>query len=1834
MAASGLSRGSSYASATKAGAHEHERHAINTEGKPVFIKHSDIPLSKDNAVTSQEMYKALTKTFSFTKLRGIQKIGGLWRLYLSDQKSRIDLISKGLDLRNSCVTVFELNPYLPASQGNLTRVLIKDLPLSVHDDVILNEFQARKLKIVGKIILQRLRVDGKLTECLTGDRVLYIENPSQSLPRFVNFGAFKARVFHPNQVTDDNTTTVCSNCLERGHHRSKCKNEVICRFCHKPGHYQRDCTTTDPDPSPASRDDTAQPGIQDASSPSTKRDQPPNVAQQSMITTFLQKEREAVSKVTENVVPTFESQSSNDDSSNDGDDESEPSRPRTRIRDRASSDTTSQSKITRFVSATRNPQQDLFSNNPPLLQDQASGVSYSDTPVQSQHHANGHADSRFSDVSAESPEFEDEFVVYSPKQQCIRYLVEFSFDDDDDVVYGYDYDEDDVKDDEVEEEKETLDKIDLADVQCCQDPVSRTATGLVVDNSREGVLLEQVHVRGHITDLAAKITVLQVYQNTVGGTDVPEARYVFPLDEKAAVCGFEAFINDRHVVGTVKTKEKAKEEYQEAIREGHGAYLMQEEAANVFSVSIGNLPPNAKVVIKITYVTELVEEDGGKMAFYLLGSVAPWLQEEIHGTKLTEEAQALVGVASNETDRKESLQLTVEMPSDISTVQSPTHAIKVKREKTKATVTLGDGVGLGDGFQLLIGILNANKPRIWTEFDPSNNSYASMAVFYPTIQSDSIPDPEVVLLMDCSTSMNGEPKQDAKKICKMFLQSLPKKSRFNVITFGTDFIELFPTVEPTGQQQLHQAFEFIESARSVGGSSEGWRPLRSLSLLSMMKSVRNVLLVSDGHLTNEKLTLEIASNYKSVNRIFTCGVGSAGNRHILRALADVSGGAFESFNPKAKSKWEGKISAQIDRCRQPSVSCVNAIWQTKENEDGGMKPKDLIQVPAQTSSVFTGSKVLLYSLGPKVQEVQLNVEIAGKSVGESLKSPIEFEGSSLTLHRLAGRALVRDYEFGSFHQDHALHETRMYDLTKYLTDLSIRLSIITPLTSFIAIEKRDRKTKLETASPDVDKLLSIITRDDLESLHWTEVILEQEGSAESNVTKILRQAKIAQSNFSYASAEKYYNSALNMAKENVTSMQSLLKTCCLELSKFTMRVKGDTEKALQWIQPVVTHVVTEQELEEEEREEEDLAMDTAAREYSRLLQNKVHQGPAEKIVISRATGYAQRGPTEIRPISLARRESFKAVKYKSRRTFPFFSFLKPKKKKKNKMEPISFAMPSALADKGQFRGGVVGMSSKPEEEIALDQRESKPVYYTNSDTTLDQATLDELRRQANRLEEQLEKDDSLLASAKVFKKKKSLGSSLFGWGKGESKKEKKLMRRSRPVRTGLTLPTVGFSFNKRLFGSGRRKYEEPEDAASYLSFARMMKFERSNMAYDSTAESRRSSPLVMDSIETRLSEASEDSLYEKEGEDEATCALTAEYSPPSSPALARARPIEVLAQGSLEISDDEFQPSYSLASVSSKFPSLSSTMSPPEVYRKYGSARPEPPPFPPLILGAEAPLPSPSGPPPPPPPLPPTSGLVLTGRMGEVHPPPDAGPPMPGVSPPPPPPPPPPAGLPTRRMPVVPPPPTAPPFQPPRPKPSPRLESTDLKSKDKSVADQDMMFDLMPLGSTLSMASDSTSDDEGDIIWVEAEPNQPMKTLKSLIMIKESKRTLSDFNHVISLQNKDGMWSWEDHGHLIDDLFVIDFQDIYAFCCQLPVLPYVHQNLHSILLSLLLLIYLEDVLPEVLPNLEDISPSNQDANGKVVDYMECMGRAEEWFKRQEEAQLLPLKMMLFNHLDR
>jgi hypothetical protein len=110
-------------------------------------------------------------------------------------------------------------------------------------------------------------------------------------------------------------------------------------------------------------------------------------------------------------------------------------------------------------------------------------------------------------------------------------------------------------------------------------PEPITRTGLLgradAGGAPEAIPLTGVTVDAVITGLCARVVVGQRYVNTE--TRPIEAVYAFPLDEGAAVCGFEAVIGDTLVVGEVKEGEEAFRIYDDAMERGDGALLLDRE---------------------------------------------------------------------------------------------------------------------------------------------------------------------------------------------------------------------------------------------------------------------------------------------------------------------------------------------------------------------------------------------------------------------------------------------------------------------------------------------------------------------------------------------------------------------------------------------------------------------------------------------------------------------------------------------------------------------------------------------------------------------------------------------------------------------------------------------------------------------------------------------------------------------------------------------------------------------------------------------------------------------------------------------------------------------------------------------------------------------------------------------------------------------------------------------------------------------------------------------------------------------------------------------------------
>ena len=89
----------------------------------------------------------------------------------------------------------------------------------------------------------------------------------------------------------------------------------------------------------------------------------------------------------------------------------------------------------------------------------------------------------------------------------------------------------------------------------------------------------------------AEVLVVQEYVNRE--ENAIEVIYFFPIEESAALTKVEAEVEGRKVVGRVKEKEAAREEYRDATSQGYTAVLVEEVKADILEFKVGRLPAGA-----------------------------------------------------------------------------------------------------------------------------------------------------------------------------------------------------------------------------------------------------------------------------------------------------------------------------------------------------------------------------------------------------------------------------------------------------------------------------------------------------------------------------------------------------------------------------------------------------------------------------------------------------------------------------------------------------------------------------------------------------------------------------------------------------------------------------------------------------------------------------------------------------------------------------------------------------------------------------------------------------------------------------------------------------------------------------------------------------------------------------------------------------------------------------------------------------------------------------------------------------------------------------------------
>ena len=165
----------------------------------------------------------------------------------------------------------------------------------------------------------------------------------------------------------------------------------------------------------------------------------------------------------------------------------------------------------------------------------------------------------------------------------------------------------------------------------------------------------------------------------------------------------QAVIAGRRIKAEVKEKEEAQQTYDDAIASGFSAALAVETSDDIFSISLGNLPPKTEAELHLKLAGELsVDVEGGvrftlpavlKPRYTPQGSTDPLAK--IEGGETSQVQHATAPAVFN-------FKLEVAGSDGISNITSPTHDIQTETREGSIHVSLSKSGPLDKDLVLLV----------------------------------------------------------------------------------------------------------------------------------------------------------------------------------------------------------------------------------------------------------------------------------------------------------------------------------------------------------------------------------------------------------------------------------------------------------------------------------------------------------------------------------------------------------------------------------------------------------------------------------------------------------------------------------------------------------------------------------------------------------------------------------------------------------------------------------------------------------------------------------------------------------------------------------------------------------------------------------------------------------------------------------------------------------------------------------------------------------------------------------------------------------------------------
>ena len=491
--------------------------------------------------------------------------------------------------------------------------------------------------------------------------------------------------------------------------------------------------------------------------------------------------------------------------------------------------------------------------------------------------------------------------------------------------------------------------------------------------------------------------ITEITQSYINDTNSPiELKASFPIKDDVQLTKFTVSIGKKTIISKIADKEKAKEKVSDAVASGNtGVYSGYNSKTTNQDVTIGNLQPKEKVVMKSEYM-QMISSNDMSYEVTLIQNYPCFV-----GSSTVNNAQTISGTVSISTKSK--LTRLVAKQSKEEYIISKQYDNKYTHCNISISFSGNPSNNEYPPLTFLFRTANINKPTLYAQYDSTkkessyvlNYIYSSNSIkeipipetpdedssvcYYTKYQEDVINDtPSLfIFLIDQSCSMSDKPMNLVKKSLQYFMQSLPPKSYFQLIGFGSNFKKYNEQPVEYNEENISSTLKVIENLDASLGGTNISNPLKEIYNSKDYDNInlsKNIFLLTDGQVFDKDDCVTLCREHSDCFRVHAVGLGSAFDEALINECGK-------------QGKGSSSFCKQIENINSTVIECVNKCLRSYLYNISFDVNDTLFKYPINRLTAYQDD-VINYSFMKQGEIIKDKIEIPFTAINPSDNQPI------------------------------------------------------------------------------------------------------------------------------------------------------------------------------------------------------------------------------------------------------------------------------------------------------------------------------------------------------------------------------------------------------------------------------------------------------------------------------------------------------------------------------------------------------------------------------------------------------------------------------------------------------------------------------------------------------------------------------------------------------------------------------------------------------------------------------------------------------------------------------